>query len=49
MINGIKLRIYEDDEDHKYYKLRGQENKEIDFIWPQIDYTISESDLMEPI
>ena len=31
-----------------FYKLRGQENKSLDFSYPELDYTISPSDLLEP-
>lgn len=47
-INGVELRMYKDNENHEFYKLRGRENKETDFTWPQIEYTLSESDLLPP-
>ena len=48
-IGSIELRMCNNDEEKEYYKLRSVENKEIDFEWPKIDCTVSESDLLPPI
>ena len=51
--NNKQLRLLNDSEDKekmkKYYKLRGMENRNIIFEYPDLDYTISSSDLMIPI
>lgn len=39
------LKLADDDETRSFYLLRSKENKNINFIYPEIDYTISESDL----
>lgn len=42
-----KLRVIDDDKEKKeFYKLRSEENKSIDFKYPDLDYTVSPSDLM---
>mmetsp|Transcript_21064 Transcript_21064/g.32155 ORF Transcript_21064/g.32155 Transcript_21064/m.32155 type:complete len:714 (+) Transcript_21064:94-2235(+) len=33
----------------EFFKLRGRENKELDFVWPKLAYTISESDMVLPV
>jgi len=41
------LHLASDEEKKEFYKLRGQENKLTNFVWPEISYTLSPSDLME--
>lgn len=44
---GKPLRIATKEEETIFYKQRSEENKTIDFDYPEIGYTISESDLMD--
>ncbi|MFC5753122.1 alpha-ketoglutarate-dependent dioxygenase AlkB [Actinomadura rugatobispora] len=46
---GARLTSADDDQRREFYRLRRRENKETDFIYPQLTYTISESDLMPPV
>jgi hypothetical protein len=46
--NGDSLILAEEDTRKKFYVLRGEENKSMDFIYPTIPYTISPSDLLLP-
>ncbi|MEM9539597.1 MAG: alpha-ketoglutarate-dependent dioxygenase AlkB [Cyanobacteria bacterium P01_E01_bin.42] len=46
--DNTRLTLANDEEKQEFYNLRRQENKETDFIYPQIAYTISESDIMPP-
>lgn len=47
--DSTELRLATDDERKQFYNLKQQENKDPEFEWPtDIDFTISESDLMEP-
>ena len=49
---GKPLRILgKDDGEAKslFYKTRGQENRQADFVWPSLDFSISPSDLLLPI
>lgn len=45
---GAPLMLANDDQRREFYKLRRRENQETDFIYPQLSYTISESDMMLP-
>ncbi|MEO3787543.1 hypothetical protein ABGB12_29810 [Actinocorallia sp. B10E7] len=45
---GERLMSADDEQRHEFYRLRRRENKETDFIYPLLTYTISESDLMPP-
>lgn len=47
-LNGSKLTISDNDQKSEYYKQRGLENTSIEYAWPEINYTISPSDLMKP-
>ena len=46
-INNKTLFLANQEQEREFYKLRSQENKNIDFIYPQINYTISENDLFK--
>lgn len=46
--DDTRLTLADDEQRREFYKLRGRENNETDFIYPRITYTISESDLMRP-
>ncbi|WP_233571028.1 alpha-ketoglutarate-dependent dioxygenase AlkB [Nocardiopsis sp. Huas11] len=45
---GARLRLADDEQRTEFYRLRRRENNETDFTYPQLAYTISESDLMPP-
>jgi len=47
--NGKPLQLADEAQKAEFYKLRGKENKKLDFEYPEIDYTISISDTLEPI
>lgn len=44
--NGKLLRLANDDERKEFYKNRSKENIHIGYIYPDIDYTISVSDML---
>ncbi len=46
--NGEELRLANEDQQREFYKLRGEENKSLDFKYPWIAYTLSKSDTMIP-
>ena len=46
---GARLTSADDEQRHEFYRLRRRENKETDFIYPLLTYTVSESDLIPPV
>ncbi|WP_103536178.1 hypothetical protein [Streptomyces sp. SM11] len=46
---GARLMAADDEQRNEFYRLRRRENKETDFTYPLLTYTISESDLMPPV
>lgn len=44
-INKKILRLANEDETREFYKLRSRENREINYLYPDIDYTISPGDI----
>ncbi|MEU6865324.1 hypothetical protein ABZ924_18940 [Streptomyces sp. NPDC046876] len=46
---GARLVSADDEQRQEFYRLRRRENKETDFVYPLLTYTISESDLMPPV
>ena len=46
---GETLTLATDDQCRELYKLRGRENRETDFVYPALAYTLSRSDLMPPL
>ncbi|MFD0149370.1 hypothetical protein ACWGQ4_31155 [Streptomyces sp. NPDC055721] len=46
---GERLMSADDEQSREFYQLRRRENKETDFSYPLLTYTISESDLMPPV
>lgn len=46
--DGTPLRLADDEQRREFYQLRGRENRETDFSYPRLTYTISESDTMLP-
>ncbi|MGW2660491.1 hypothetical protein ACWCW7_05965 [Nocardia tengchongensis] len=47
--HGARLLPANDDQQREFYQLRRRENNETDFVYPQLTYTVSESDLMPPL
>jgi hypothetical protein len=46
--SGARLTIASDEQRRELFQLRRRENEELDFTYPPISYTISESDLRPP-
>ncbi|MEV4874681.1 alpha-ketoglutarate-dependent dioxygenase AlkB [Streptomyces cyaneofuscatus] len=46
---GARLTSADDEQSTEFYRLRRRENKETDFVYPSLTYTISESDLVPPV
>ncbi|MEY9927514.1 hypothetical protein ABH926_002148 [Catenulispora sp. GP43] len=46
---GARLTAADDDQRREFYRLRRRENTEVDFTYPLLAYTVSESDLMPPV
>lgn len=46
--NETKLLRFAGKEKGTFYRLKGNENSTVDFVWPEIDYTLSKNDLMKP-
>ncbi|MFC8495510.1 alpha-ketoglutarate-dependent dioxygenase AlkB [Streptomyces sp. NPDC057235] len=45
---GARLTVADDEQRQEFYGLRRRENREVDFVYPPLTYTISEGDLMPP-
>ncbi|MEV4504695.1 alpha-ketoglutarate-dependent dioxygenase AlkB [Streptomyces klenkii] len=46
---GARLIPADEEQRQEFYQLRRRENKETDFVYPSLTYTLSESDLMQPV
>ncbi|RKT09410.1 hypothetical protein BX285_6504 [Streptomyces sp. 1114.5] len=46
---GARLVSADDEQSREFYRLRRRENRETDFTYPPLTYTVSESDLMPPV
>ncbi|MEM7155251.1 MAG: hypothetical protein AAF799_20550 [Myxococcota bacterium] len=46
--SGEPLTLATEDERREFHRLRGRENREVDFVYPRLTYTISRSDLLLP-
>ncbi|MFG2975407.1 alpha-ketoglutarate-dependent dioxygenase AlkB [Streptomyces sp. NPDC048331] len=46
---GARLSSADDDQRREFYRLRRRENEEVDFVYPPLTYTVSESDLLPPL
>ncbi|KPI30934.1 2OG-Fe(II) oxygenase [Actinobacteria bacterium OV450] len=46
---GERLTQADDEQRREFFRLRRRENKETDFVYPLLTYTISESDLRHPV
>ncbi len=47
--NGNLLELANDEQKSAYYKLRGEENRSLDFSYPEMNYTLSKADTIIPI
>ncbi|MGH1338061.1 MAG: alpha-ketoglutarate-dependent dioxygenase AlkB [Aureispira sp.] len=46
--NGAPLTLAEEQQQKTFYRLRGQENRSQDFVYPSLSYTLSQGDLLSP-
>lgn len=46
--DGTHLTLANDEQERDFYRLRGRENREADFTYPPLPFTLSESDLVTP-
>lgn len=46
---GARLTPADEEQRNEFYRLRRRENRETDFAYPPLTYTVSESDLMPPV
>ncbi len=46
--DGELLKLATEEQKSEFYKLRGQENKNLDFAYPKLSYTISLADTLTP-
>ena len=46
--DGALLQLADDTQRKEFYRLRGEENRSMDFTYPMLTYTLSESDIMMP-
>lgn len=46
---GVRLVSADEEQRREFYRLRRRENNETDFVYPELTYTVSESDLMPPV
>lgn len=46
--NGTPLELANKEQETMFYKLRGQENRELNFVYPDLTYTINAADTMMP-
>ncbi|MDX3502044.1 hypothetical protein PV689_08965 [Streptomyces sp. ATCC51928] len=46
---GARLTSADEEQQSEFYRLRRRENKETDFVYPSLTYTVSASDLMPPV
>ncbi|MFJ6052161.1 alpha-ketoglutarate-dependent dioxygenase AlkB [Streptomyces sp. NPDC092307] len=46
---GVRLTSADEEQAREFYRLRRRENEEVDFVYPPLTYTVSESDLLPPL
>ena len=46
--DGSQLTLADNEQRQAFFQLRGQENRETEFRYPRVSYTLSKSDLMAP-
>ena len=47
--NGRLLELASKEQETEFYKLRGQENRELNFAYPALNYTVNVADRMIPV
>src|SRR5690606_15332802 len=47
--DGSVMELASETQEKEFYKLRGQENRSLDFTYPALKYTLSKADLMLPL
>ncbi|MDF1695333.1 MAG: alpha-ketoglutarate-dependent dioxygenase AlkB [Saprospiraceae bacterium] len=47
--SGNVLTLANEEQQKEFFRLRGQENKSLDFEYPALNYTISKADILQPI
>jgi hypothetical protein len=47
-LDGTRLTLADEEQRREFFHLRGRENNEVDFTYPRLTYTLSESDLIPP-
>jgi hypothetical protein len=46
--NGRILELANKEQETEFFKLRGQENRALNFVYPELNYTINVADTMVP-
>ena len=46
--NGKRLELANKEQETEFYKLRGQENRDLNFVYPDLTYTVNAADTMIP-
>jgi hypothetical protein len=49
LFNGDILQMADENQKKTFYKLRGEENKSLDFSYPALNFTINPADLIPPV
>lgn len=44
--NNVKLRMADEEEQREFFRFKGRENAAADHVYPELDFTISDSDLL---
>lgn len=47
--DGAVMELANETQEKEFYKLRGQENRNLDFTYPPLKYTLSNADVMLPL
>lgn len=46
--NGEQLELANEEQEKEFYQLRGQENRTVNFVYPNLKYTLSTGDMIRP-
>jgi hypothetical protein len=46
---NIPLVLAGDEQQHEFFKLKGRENRDLDFKYPEVHYTLNPGDLLIPV
>jgi hypothetical protein len=46
--SGELLKLANEEQEKEFYQLRGQENRTVNFVYPNLTYTLSIADMMKP-